>query len=147
MILVDFQCGTCGGRFERLVTSPPPAEVPCAACRLPARRMFSPVGLVGAAVPPSTAPPPAPTCRDNPDVPGLCHMTPSAARAWVARARRDNRGLERELARQERALAETGAPGAEPVHHDHGHGGGHAHDHAHGSAHSHDHATVGGTTR
>ncbi|MGH9098838.1 MAG: hypothetical protein ACRDV8_01230 [Acidimicrobiales bacterium] len=38
----------------------------------------------------------------NPDVPGLCHMTPAAGRAWLARARNDGRALDRELERQEK---------------------------------------------
>ena len=46
-------------------------------------------------------------------------MTPSAARSWVARARKDNRTLETEIARQEQARDVGPVP--DPVSHDHGH--------------------------
>jgi hypothetical protein len=63
-------------------------------------------------------------------------MSPAAARGWIARARGDGRGLDRELERQEKAVA-AGDPAmsAPPLNHDHGHGHGHSHGHGHG----HDH--------
>ncbi|WP_281690224.1 hypothetical protein [Pseudonocardia thermophila] len=112
-----------------------------------ARRRFSGLLLGGAPAPRAEAPAlsgPA-LCQRYPDVPGLCHMNPVAARSWIARARRDNRALEREIARQERAYAEgTLDPSTSPVAHDHGHGHGHGHGHwhSHGHAHSHDHAAA-----
>lgn len=125
MILVDYRCTTCSGRVERFVATPPPTTLPCPACGDQARRCFRPVSLGGVASPPAAAGPTdwAPTCQNYPDVPGLCHMTPPAARAWVARARRDNRQLERELQRQEQRLGEHGVSAGEPVrhHHDHDH--------------------------
>jgi putative FmdB family regulatory protein len=140
VILVDYHCAECGGRFEHLVRNPVPASVDCPACRAPARRRFSPVGLVGrAAAPPSSAPtrPRAgrrALCQDNPDVPGLCHMTEDAGRMWVARARKDNRSLDRELERQERARSDHPGVVPEPVSHDHGTG-----RHSHGSGPGHNH--------
>ncbi|MDI3314812.1 MAG: zinc ribbon domain-containing protein [Mycobacterium sp.] len=135
MILVDYRCTTCSGRVERLVATPPPSVMPCPACGAPARRCYRPVSLGGVARPPAAdgSGDRAPSCREYPDVPGLCHLTPPAARAWVARARRDNRRLERELQRQEQTLREHGAAAGEPVRHDHGHGRpphpGHPHAH------------------
>jgi hypothetical protein len=49
-------------------------------------------------------------------------MSPSAGRAWVARARRDNRALDRELERQERAAAVQQATLNDVVAHTHLHG-------------------------
>jgi hypothetical protein len=43
-----------------------------------------------------------PLCTQYPQVPGLCHMSESAGRMWVAKYKRDNRAVEAELARQER---------------------------------------------
>ncbi|GAA4884316.1 hypothetical protein GCM10023403_59730 [Pseudonocardia benzenivorans] len=110
-ILVDYSCPTCAGRFESWSAAPPPATRTCPACGTPARRAWSPVGLSRGAAgggerrrPPLT-PPEQSLCARNPDVLGLCHMTPEAGRAWVARVRGDNRTLERELAAQEAAAA------------------------------------------
>jgi hypothetical protein len=132
-ILVDYVCRRCRGRAEAWVHSPPPATRPCAACGAEANRGWSPVRAISSRSPSSNAEPvspgrtaPAtPLCVTNPDVPGLCHMSPSAGRAWVARARGDNRALDRELERQERAAAVTPPTLADVVSHTHGHG--HAH--------------------
>lgn len=134
MILVDYRCEACDGTSEHAVANPVPATVECPACRAPARRRFAAIGLSGRAVP-ATDPVPRGSgralCLDNRDVPGLCHMTPDAARTWVARARRDNRSLERELERQERSLAVGTGAVADPVSHDHGSASGHGHGHTH----------------
>lgn len=138
MILVDYRCDGCDGVSEHFVRTPAPATVNCPACRTPARRRFAPVGLSGRAAPPaehSYAPPGPALCRTNPDVPGLCHMTPEAGRAWIARARRDNRRLERELERQERSLQESDGKPADPVTHDHGSSHGHGHGETAGEGH------------
>lgn len=89
MILADYRCVTCRGRVERLVPAPPPTELLCPVCGDRAQRCYRPIHLAGVARPPSADGHDrrAPSCRDYPDIPGLCHMTPSAARAWVARAR------------------------------------------------------------
>lgn len=141
MILVDYSCSACGGRSEHMVRNPVPATVSCPACRAPAQRRFSPVGLSGRAAPPASPVANArrrPLCQDNPDVPGLCHMTEDAGRMWVARARKDNRALDREIERQERARAENPGVVPEPVTHDHG-AAGHSHGHGHGHSHGHSH--------
>jgi hypothetical protein len=148
-ILVDYRCDQCLGRTEAWVPSPVPATWPCPACGAAAKRAWSPVGLLRgpAGLSSSTGPagraeaPPLaesraaePLCARNPDVPGLCHMSPSAGRAWLARARNDNRALDRELERQERAAAVRAPVLADAVAHDHGHGQGHDHGHGHGPA-------------
>ncbi len=127
MILVDYRCDNCLGTSEHLVSNPVPATATCPACLSSARRRFAPVGLAGRASAPVDKPVQSnrALCRDNPDVPGLCHMTPDAARTWVARARKDNRALECELAYQERTLKENPGKVMEPVSHTHGHGHGH----------------------
>lgn len=132
-VRVDYRCATCGGVAEHAVASPPPPERSCVACGSPAKRLFAPIGLTRSARSAGTGGPgdrPGSgatrgggdaLCLRAPAIPGICHMQPDAARAWAARARGDNRALERELERQERSLAETGAPLAEPVAHGHHH--------------------------
>jgi hypothetical protein len=127
-ILVDYVCRTCSGRSEAWVPSPPPASRDCPACGAAASRAWAPVGMVSSSAAAPSAHPAGrpqrvadPLCVRNPDVPGLCHMSPSAGRAWVARARGDNRALDRELERQE-AAAKVATPSlADVVAHDHGH--------------------------
>ncbi|GEL22233.1 hypothetical protein PSU4_11870 [Pseudonocardia sulfidoxydans NBRC 16205] len=106
-ILVDYMCPTCAGRFEVRVPVPPPTSRACPACGRTARRAWAPIGLTRGAARQSPRPAVAEPslCTRNPDVLGLCHMTPDAGRAWVARVRGDNRALDRELARQEAASA------------------------------------------
>lgn len=125
-LLVDYRCDRCLGRTEAWVRSPVPATRPCPACGGTAKRAWSPVGLVRGQAAPSARPeasqPAEPLCVRNPDVPGLCHMSPSAGRAWLARARKDNRALDRELERQEQAAAVRPPTLADVAAHDHGHG-------------------------
>lgn len=111
-ILVDYRCCVCHRPEERWVDSPPPAETGCAVCGGAMRRKWVPVGLRhGASEPrgdvaPDDDPPEAPKpslCSRYPRIPGLCHMSESAGRAWVARYLRDNRALEREQQRQEQS--------------------------------------------
>lgn len=145
-VRVDYRCGTCGGVAEHIVASPPPPERTCVACGAAARRVFAPVGLrlsqrsgasrapgerFGAGIPGSGRDVGDAMCLRAPGIPGICHMQPDAARAWMARARGDNRSLERELERQERGLKETGTPLAEPVAHGHHHGEARSSEHRH----------------
>jgi len=144
-VLVDYFCDVCSSRTEEWMPSPPASNKPCPACGGQARRLFSPVGLMrGAKEPVAHTPASAkPLCLTNPDVPGLCHMTPAAGRAWLARARKDNRSLERELASQEVA-AKIAAPTIDAVvsHHHHGnHGNPATSSESAKPAHSHDHGS------
>lgn len=131
-ILVDYACSICHGQAEHWVDTPIPAATTCPACGADALRRWSPAGLIRlrdaggrpangttAAVP---EPGPAALCARNPDIPGLCHMSPTAARSWIARARKDNRALEREIARQESAAAVRSPALNDIVSHAHSHG-------------------------
>jgi putative FmdB family regulatory protein len=132
-ILVDYACAACGGRSEQWAENPVASHRTCPACGARARRAWSPVGLAGGArdragpaSTPSDTPSGAaraslpPLCARNPDVPGLCHLSPAAARAWRARARKDNRALEHEVARQEAAAALRPPTLGDLVSHTHG---------------------------
>jgi hypothetical protein len=135
-ILVDYRCRGCGATGETFVTSPAPTHLPCDSCGGERQRRWSPVGMISRTPEPRTAPArPAPTrpsraadslCAQNPDVPGLCHMSPSAGRAWVARYRGDGRALDAELGRQEQAAAIAKPTMADAISHEHSHAG-HAH--------------------
>jgi DNA-directed RNA polymerase subunit RPC12/RpoP len=125
-VLVDYRCGACRRIEERSVESPPPSEVRCPWCGSASRRKWAPVGLVGRAAQPMAgprAPAAAPLCQANRDIPGLCALSPTAARSLVARVRGDNRALEAEIAYQERMQKES--PGTLTV-------GGHGHAHGPG---------------
>ncbi len=126
MIRVDYRCSACAVRAEHVVASPPPADVGCPSCSAPARRVFSALAVVGRASAPAPARTrvAAPSCASNPGIPGLCHIAPEAATAYVARARGDNRTLERELERQEQVARERPDAVLSPV-------GGHSHAHSH----------------
>jgi putative FmdB family regulatory protein len=109
VIIVDYDCPSCGRRTERVVPTPPPASVACRSCGTAMRRIISAASLIGRAAAPvprrrRASPPP---CDTNPDIPGLCFVDPAYAPMVIARARGDNRSLDRELERQERALSEN----------------------------------------
>lgn len=107
-ILVDYRCTGCGARTEHWQTSPPVPSLACASCGAESRRIFSAVGLTGSATAPA---PTAPTrsrgklCAQYPQVPGLCHMSESAGRMWVAKYFKDGRAIDREQELQEKAAA------------------------------------------
>lgn len=117
-ILVDYTCRSCGGRSERWIASPPPETVQCAACLSDARRVFAFAGLAEQSVAPHHGTRhdrqeseggdslPSDFVVKNSDVPGICHLGPSAARRWVAMARQDRRAEEAEIAYQEKAIAD-----------------------------------------
>jgi hypothetical protein len=124
-IIVDYRCGDCGVLGEVYVTSPVPSQRVCEFCGGESRRRWSPVGMISRG---PDNPPQSPSagsmrtlCADNPDVPGLCHMSPSAGRAWVARYRGDNRALDAELGRQEKAAAASTPTMADAISHEHTH--------------------------
>jgi len=122
-ILVDYRCAACGVRAEHWQPTPPPASVPCASCGAESRRLFSAVGLSG-----STAAPPAPAataprgpklCSQYPQIPGLCHMSESAGRMWVAKYLKNGRAIDREQQRQEEAAAVTAPKLEDAISHHH----------------------------
>ena len=127
-ILVDYRCTTCRLVFETFVDSPAPSLVACASCGDHSSRMWSPVGLVsgspevndsGSGGPDRSRLASPALCKTNPDVPGLCHMSETAGRAWVARYRGDNRALDVELGRQEEAARITPPTMADAITHHH----------------------------
>lgn len=135
-VLVDYRCPDCQRIREVRTPSPPPSSQICPQCGGEAARVWSPFGIGHSVLPPDRSPPAprrsAPLCATNPDVPGLCHMTPTAGRAWLARARKDGRALDRELEHQERAARTSPPATTDVVSHSHSHD--HQADH-----HSHDH--------
>lgn len=124
-MLIDYQCASCGTRAEQWARQPVAPQSTCAACGATAHRRFSGAALLAEA--PTSAAPPAPTgghsCADHRGVPGSCTLTPTASRMLAARASGDPRAVDRELARQETAIAagtlDPKAPvtTASPAHH------------------------------
>lgn len=125
-ILVDYACADCGGRDERWTPAPPPGTVACFRCGGDSRRVWAAVGLSGAsapATPPAGAPraPKRSMCAEYPTVPGLCHMSENAGRMWVAKYTKDNRAVDREQERQEKAAAVRPPTMADAITHTHHH--------------------------
>ncbi len=123
-ILVDYRCRDCGTRAEHWAPSPPPAAVGCAECGGEARRLFAAIGLSGARPaapdPPTSSTRKSPTlCQQYPQIPGLCHMSESAGRMWVAKATRNSRALDREQERQEKAAGVKAPTLADAITHSH----------------------------
>lgn len=124
-ILVEYACRDCGARSEHWTPTPAPSSLPCAECHGPSRRLFGAVGLAGrAAAGRQEAPPPAPRpgrsmCSQYPQVPGLCHMSESAGRMWVAKYLKDGRSIDREQERQERRAAVKAPTMADAITHQH----------------------------
>jgi predicted nucleic acid-binding Zn ribbon protein len=125
-ILVDYQCGACGNRAEHWAPSPPPNSVSCGSCGAESRRLFAAVGLSGTRAPVSDAPTSAGSagmgpsmCQQYPRIPGLCHMSESAQRMWVAKATKNSRAKDREQERQEKAAAVKTPTMADAISHHH----------------------------
>jgi hypothetical protein len=126
-MLVDYVCTVCGDRQEHWVPSPPPSTASCADCGARARRAFAAIGLSGSrpsgqrAVLPTAddGTPKTSLCRRYPQIPGLCHMSESAQKRWVATYLRDNRSLEREIASQEKSAKDHTPALADVITHSH----------------------------
>lgn len=123
-ILVDYQCRDCQTRAEHWTPSPPPESVSCATCGAESRRLFAAVGLSGSRSaplePPTSSTRTGPTlCQQYPQIPGLCHMSESAGRMWVAKATRNSRAVDREQERQEKAAAVKAPTMADVITHQH----------------------------
>lgn len=107
--------------------SPAPSTRSCQLCGGESLRRFSPVGLISGAGERVSGPPDdsqssdSSLCAQNPDVPGLCHMSPTAGRAWIARYRGDNRALDAELAKQETAASIESPTMSDAISHAHTH--------------------------
>lgn len=103
-ILVEYRCPDCDWRTDRWASHPLPPLADCARCARPARRQFG-GALLARSASPSAHPVPERAgdgCGDG--VPGTCTLIPTAARMLSARARGDNRALDREIAHQESAI-------------------------------------------
>lgn len=119
--MYEYGCGGCGWRGDRLLPSPAPDVVECGHCGASANRRFAIRGIMRsgrdlAAIAPAAG---STDCRDNPDVPGLCHIAPGARRAAIAAHRRDETTLASERARQKRQFEEVGPPKLSDVIHTH----------------------------
>ncbi len=105
MILVDYKCTSCGVMRERLVAQPVPNTDTCPDCGSGTRRTYASAGLVGTASPGRST-----HCVDNPFIPGLCHVGPSARRALIARATGDDKAYAEERQHQTAEYEKTGPP-------------------------------------
>lgn len=131
-ILVDYRCSECDSVVEAFVETPAPGSRACLLCGGRSRRVWSPVGLISgssganqqesATADRKSVAKRAPLCATNPGVPGLCHMSESAGRSWIARYRGDGRAFDRELERQEKAAKESKPTMEDAISHSHSHG-------------------------
>ncbi len=96
---VDYRCTACGACTEHRVAQPIPPRRACDACGRPARRLFSIPRVARAAAEAGAS-----RAGHAHDVPLACTLTETAARMLSARARADNRALEREIAYQESSI-------------------------------------------
>ena len=118
---VDYRCRPCMSRQEQWVTRPVPSVLPCRLCGEPATRLFSAnVGARSTSTRQETRPSSGNFYLDNRDVPGICHMSGTEARRWVAMARGDEAGQRREKERQERAVEAGVLDPSKPTGHSHG---------------------------
>jgi hypothetical protein len=111
-MLFDYRCEVCAWDAELLASTPAPLTHPCPSCGSTARRRYTTAGLrrsgaALAAVAPAAG---GVDCRQNADVPGLCHVAPSARRGLIARHRGDVDTYRVEEARQRRSFEQYGPP-------------------------------------
>lgn len=119
--LFDYRCTACGWAGERLVDVPAPRALACARCPEEAVRRYTTAGLRRSGESLTAISPAAGStdCRDNPDVPGLCHVAPGARRSLIAQHRGDDDTLAAERARQTRRFEERGPVPLDQVLHTH----------------------------
>jgi putative FmdB family regulatory protein len=119
--LFDYRCRTCGWQGEAMVSVPADPTIDCRSCAAPASRVYSVAGLMRSGASLSAIAPAAGSthCSDNPDVPGLCHVAPTARRTLIAQHRGDDHTLARERARQKRDFEEKGPVPLKDVVHTH----------------------------
>ncbi|MBW0106083.1 hypothetical protein [Pseudonocardia sp. KRD291] len=100
------------------MSRPLPPTTDCARCTGTARRRFGGALLTRSPAPDAgarTTQAPAGGCGHGAGVPGTCTLMPTAARMLSARARGDNRALDREIAHQESAIRAGTLDPAGPV--------------------------------
>ncbi|KAD3720570.1 hypothetical protein GD627_07090 [Arthrobacter yangruifuii] len=108
--LFDYRCRTCGWQGEAFVTVPAAPTLDCGSCTAQADRVYSVAGLLRSGASLSAIAPAGGSteCKDNPDVPGLCHVAPAARRTLIAQHRGDDHTLSQERAKQQRRFEEKG---------------------------------------
>jgi putative FmdB family regulatory protein len=116
-LLFDYRCSGCRADVELFMDTPAPPTTECPRCEGQARRRYTSRGLALSgeglrAVAPAAG---GIDCRDNPDVPGLCHVAPSARRRLIARHRGDTDTYEAETRRQTREFEAKGPAPLETV--------------------------------
>ncbi|GAA3326129.1 hypothetical protein [Paeniglutamicibacter sulfureus] len=106
----DYRCGDCAADSEFFIPAPAPESQDCPVCSGVARRRYTSRGLGRSGASLAAVAPAAGSidCRDNADVPGLCHVAPSARRRMVARHRGDLETYEAETKRQTREFETSG---------------------------------------
>lgn len=117
--LFDYRCKQCGWQGEALVAVPAAPTIGCRSCAAPAQRVYSMAGLMKTGSSLSAIAPAGGSteCKDNPDVPGLCHVAPAARRTLIAQHRGDDHTLAGERAQQQRRFEEKGpVPLSDVVH-------------------------------
>lgn len=119
--MFEYRCGDCGWQGDMLLAAPAPATAECRRCGAPAARSYAVRGLMRsgaslAAIAPAAG---STECRDNPDVPGLCHIAPGARRAAIAAHRGDDTTLSAERAAQKRRFEQNGPPKLSDIVHTH----------------------------
>lgn len=119
--LFDYRCRTCGWQGEAFVTVPAAPTLDCGSCTAQADRMYSVAGLLRSGASLSAIAPAGGSteCKDNPDVPGLCHVAPAARRTLIAQHRGDDHTLSQERAKQKRRFEEKGPVPLKDVIHTH----------------------------
>ncbi len=115
--LFDYRCHHCRWEGEVYAATPAPVTHACPSCGEQARRRYTSAGLARSSTSLAAIAPAAGSvdCRDNADVPGLCHVAPAARRALIARHRGDVDTYERETVRQTREFEQNGPPPANKV--------------------------------
>ncbi|MFH5823177.1 hypothetical protein [Georgenia sp. AZ-5] len=116
-MLFDYRCTACTWEGEVYAETPAPLSQQCPACGDEARRRYTTAGLARsgrslAAIAPAGG---SIDCRDNADVPGLCHVAPSARRGLIAYHRGDVETYQAEKKRQTREFEQNGPPPAANV--------------------------------
>jgi hypothetical protein len=119
--MYEYGCHECGWYGDLLLVSPAPDTTECRHCGAQAKRKFAIRGLMRsgrdlAAIAPAAG---SVDCKDNPDVPGLCHIAPGARRAAIAAHRGDETTLSSERAKQKRKFEQSGPPKLSDVVHSH----------------------------
>lgn len=119
--LFDYRCTVCGWHGELFMSVPADTTIACQECAQPAKRVYSMAGLLRSGSSMNAIAPAGGSieCKDNPDVPGLCHVAPAGRRTMIAQHRGDDHTLSQERAKQKRQYEEHGPVPLRKVLHTH----------------------------